>query len=751
MKRFPALLCKDFRLFFRRSGVLSLLLSLALLGALALGGGDLSRGAYVEPFPIAVRDEDHTLMSASLLGQIQQVELFSDIYNGDGAADESLMARGAAAVVTIPKDFFYDLYTMEPVTVDVALNEDMPLESGLFRAVFTSVMDIIAANESTHLAVYEFCYGTLDETEQAQLWEDFSDRLLRDALGRQLVFDTELAARDTADTVQSALRLCALSVLCLFFPMAAVQAVPAERDTGVLARYRAAGGSIWAFLLSKLAVGLVLTLPALAAVLFLFCREILPRAIPAALAVYCGSGGILLLLAVTARDSAAAQRRGNGFLLLNLLLGGAVYPLPLLPPWAHFPARLTLPYGLTLALEEGNLTALLWPVALGVGGFLTAGTLLKRSLAVDHKAMHGPKVPLSPVTALKLRAMSGGLIGMAAICIVAVLCGVVSHHATDAASPGGLSMAVVQSDDSPQAMELLEKLSAVDGLELQIVEEPEAADCLRWGKAEGVLTIGPGYGAALERGDALPLSYESAAAAASNQAAREIVAGQVTAQRACMRGLQDAENYLGRNLTMQEKEGLLAEMNRKNAELPPLYTITSGGGSSAALSAAAPPLGGTLLLILFTLLTWGAWMARPDTVRVEQRMASVPGGRMRSYGTDLLSLWLTGGIVGAAALLALDAAPSDWLAVGLYVLAVGAAVRAVTRLGGVGGRVDTLAPFLALITALAGGCFCPVDQFSPWLERLSLCTPQGLALGGHWAALLALTAVFLWLGRPKRP
>ena len=73
MKRFCALLAKDLRLFFRRSGVVSLALSLVLLGALALGGGDLSRGAYVEPFPIAVRDEDQTLMSASLIGQMKQV------------------------------------------------------------------------------------------------------------------------------------------------------------------------------------------------------------------------------------------------------------------------------------------------------------------------------------------------------------------------------------------------------------------------------------------------------------------------------------------------------------------------------------------------------------------------------------------------------------------------------------------------------------------------------------------------------
>ena len=754
MKRFCALLTKDLRLFFRRSGVVSLALSLVLLGALALGGGDLSQGAYVEPFPIAVRDEDQTLMSASLIGQMKQVELFSEIIDGGSATDASLMDRGAAAVVTIPKDFFYDLYTMEPVTVELALNEDMPLESSLIRAVFTSVLDIIAANESVHLAVYAFCYGPLDQQEQAQLWEEFSNRLLRDALGRQLVFDTELTAVDTANTVQSALRLCALSMLCLFFPMASVQAVPGERDTGLLARYRVAGGSMLPFLFAKLVTGLLLTLPTLAVVLVLFCREILLRALSSMLLVYVGAWGVLLVLAVTAKDGAAAQRRGNVFLLLNLLAGGAVYPLPLLPDWLHGVARLTLPYQLTVGLETGLSPALLWPLALGVGGLLWSWRRLECSLAVDQQRRSGRDFPLPPgrwagPTALKSRAMSGGMLGVLALCAVALLCGAVSRQATGDSTPAALAVAVVQEDQSPEANDLLERLKQVEGLALHPVERDETASVLRWGDAEGVLTIGKGYGTALAEGEPLPLSYESAAAAASNQAAREIVAGQVTAQRARLRGLDDAERLLERPLTAEEKTELLAAMDQRYEDLPPLYAVTAQDGAAAPWSATAPPLGGTLLLILFTLLTWGAWMARPDAVRVEQRMASVHGGRIVSYGTDLLSLWLTGAIVGGLSLWSLGAAPADWLSVGAYVLAVGAVVRALTRLAGVGGRVDLLAPFLALITSLLGGCFCPLDQFSPWLERLSRLTPQGLALQGRWPVLLAATAVFLWLGRPK--
>lgn len=754
MRSFYALLAKDLRLFFSRAGVAALVLPLVLLAALALGGGDLSRQAYIEPFPIAIRDEDNTLMSASLIKQMEQVDLFSELYDGGGATDEALMARGAAAVVTIPKDFFYDLYTMEPVTVDIALNESMALESSLIYAVFTSVMDIIAANESVQLAVYDYCYGELDAAEEAQLWDEYSKQLLRDALGRQLVFDTELTASDTVDTVQSALRLCALSMLCIFFPMAAVQAVPSERDRGLLARYGASGGSLWAFLLSKLVTGLLLTLPTLAVVLALFCRDCLLRAILTALLVYFGAFGALLVLAVTAADSAAAQRRGNLFLLANLLLGGAVYPLPLLPQWTHGAARLTLPYAITLGLEEHLSPALLWPLAVGLGGCLWSAHRLRQSLLVERQRRHKRTSPAlfgrwAELTALKCRAMSGGWLGLAALCILALLCGGISRAAVGENKPAALSLAVIQQDDSDEARALIERLEQIDGLTLHTIDTRDIPEWLRWGKAEGVLTIGKGYGDALAQDDDLPLSYESAAAAATNQAAREIVAGQVIVQRAQLRGLSDAETHLGRSLTVSEQADLLAQMEERYETLPPLYAVTSGSGAPSAVAATAPLLGGTLLLVLFTMLTWGAWMARPDVVRVEGRMAAVPGGRTLSCGTDLLSLWLTGGVAGAAALLVLDAEPAQWAAAAVYILALGAAVRALTRCG-VGGRADILAPFLALVTSLLGGCFCPLDQISPWLERLSWFTPQGLALQERYGILLAATAALLWLGRPKR-
>lgn len=100
MRGFAAALWKDVRLLCRGAGLAALILPLALLLALRLGYGEIAGG--VEPFPIAVRDLDGTIMSRSLVSQVRQVELFSQVLSLDaGTADGEALADGCAAVITL--------------------------------------------------------------------------------------------------------------------------------------------------------------------------------------------------------------------------------------------------------------------------------------------------------------------------------------------------------------------------------------------------------------------------------------------------------------------------------------------------------------------------------------------------------------------------------------------------------------------------------------------------------------------------
>ena len=176
MKGLRAALKKDIRLFVSGSGLMALLLPVLLFLALRASGGELLQPPYIEAFAIAVRDEDNTPMSRSLIQQIEEIEIFSEVVRpGQEKSDEECFSQGCAAVITIPEDFFYTMYSMENSRVDIVLNGEMPLESALFQSVITSVMNIIAADQTSAKAVYGFCYGELTDEQVEEYFTFLSE------------------------------------------------------------------------------------------------------------------------------------------------------------------------------------------------------------------------------------------------------------------------------------------------------------------------------------------------------------------------------------------------------------------------------------------------------------------------------------------------------------------------------------------------------------------------------------------------
>ena len=138
-------------------------------------------------------------------------------------------------------------------------------------------------------------------------------------------------------------------------------------------------------------------------------------------------------------------------------------------------------------------------------------------------------------------------------------------------------------------------------------------------------------------------------------------------------------------------------------------------------------------------------------------MASLPRGRLLSYGSDCLAVGALALVVTLAALLP-GGGLDGWtlIASAAYALCGAALALALVRFTAQEGRVDALAPFLALILCLLGGCFLDLSQLSPTAARLALLTPPGLAVRAAQgspaaaAALLLAGAALLRLGMPRR-
>ena len=746
MSGLRASLFKDCKLLLKGSGWWSFLLPVLLFAALGAGMGDYSQKTVLQPFAIAVRDLDNTPMSRSLRGQMAQIELFSEIMPvQEGQPDEELLERGAAAVVTIPKDFFYTMYTMDNQEVQVTLNGAMPLESQLFGSMFESVMGIIQADQTAILGVYQTCYGELTPELEADLYAQASQRLIWDALSRQAVFDGGVTASDVQGALERRLFACTLSVLCLFFALAAAKTVPQELRLGLLARYRSAGGSLGAFALSKLLCVLVLAVPALGVLLAVFQGKQLVKLAALGGALLLCAFCLMLCLAVWAWEEERTQRWGNLFLLVSLLAGGGLYPLSLLPEPLRRLAPLTLPYyaglGVELVEQGGDLLPWLWPLAaLSLGAL--ALTAFRWKWCNGILLYNDFDFGIHSIVFLKAKAMSGGALSLVLSLVLLLGCGAGSAWALGQESQKQLVLAVVDEDQSAHAQEMLDALGEISTVKLITCTAKEGDRLLLTGQAEGLLTLAPGFGEALDSGaEQLPMTYRGTATSHSSQAARELIAGQTAVLRSRVWAIQEASQ----RAEDVSQEILLENIAVLNQNHPPLYRMTTVQGETRSLLQPSA-LGFAVLAATLWSLTCAAWTGREDCRRVERRFRTRPNGLLLAHGTDVLALSGLTLLCMLAVLL-----PAGRWSIGLLGTAaafswcMAALALLLTRLSPQSGRVDTLAPFLALIICVLGGCFLDLSQLSPALQRLALLTPQGLALQSAGGALLVLGGVLFGL------
>ena len=269
MKGFFAAIWKDGKLFLRKGGLFILLFPLLLFPLFAFFFQGQS--SQMQAFPVMVIDEDQTIMSKTLIREMEKVELFSTVIKEEGEIGqegrEKAFQEGVVGILRIPKDFFYTAYRFEGEPVDLSLNANRPTESLLFQSIFTSIMEIMEKEQEISKGVFHALYGeSLSKQEEESLYEHASERLLTAVLKRQLVFDEE----GQSSQVEKALSLRIFSFIFFFLlafcAMSSVFSVPEEEKKGIPQRFALMGGR--GFFLSKLFFLFLSALPLLLLCLF---------------------------------------------------------------------------------------------------------------------------------------------------------------------------------------------------------------------------------------------------------------------------------------------------------------------------------------------------------------------------------------------------------------------------------------------------------------------------------------------------
>lgn len=690
MKGFFAAIWKDGKLFLRKGGLFILLFPLLLFPLFAFFFQGQS--SQMQAFPVMVIDEDQTIMSKTLIREMEKVELFSTVIKEEGEIGqegrEKAFQEGVVGILRIPKDFFYTAYRFEGEPVDLSLNANRPTESLLFQSIFTSIMEIMEKEQEISKGVFHALYGeNLSKQEEESLYEHASERLLTAVLKRQLVFDEE----GQSSQVEKALSLRIFSFIFFFLlafcAMSSVFSVPEEEKKGIPQRFALMGGR--GFFLSKLFFLFLSALPLLLLCLFALQKSLdlpMEQLIPIAFILCVELLSFFFFFYQLFRimgEESTAKLLSFSLLFLGILYTGKLFGESNAPEFVKRLSPITVNRmvleGVRRGLSFSTLLSTALPLlcwdALALALEIFSGILSKlktfskrktfsRNLQRESKrqdvqdGQYGQDRPVGldrqdeqygqyrhggqdksyeksalhfPCSLLSLRfsLLLGG--GRGFLLLVLFLFSLFAYSRVGGKEK--LSLMLVREDQGAWSEELIQELQQEKGLQVEVVENQEAEKALLEGSVEGVLWIKEGFTGDMEgRGS---LHYESSADSLAEMGIREIVAALSSTLRMEKGALAYGESLLGRRLNETEKEAIEQSIV-KSKRTEPLYQIQEMKGERGR-SLFQPKREAVLGFVLyFFLFSLGTALGTEEEKKVFQRSRTYPAGRLRYHLSGIL-------------------------------------------------------------------------------------------------------------------
>ena len=759
MNGFLAALKKDMCLFFRKGGLFSLLFPLLLLPLFLFFFRGSSGG--LQAFPVSVIDEDETLMSKTLIRQMEEVELFSEVHKISREDISEELEKGSVGVLRIPKDFFYTAYRFQGEPVELILNERRATESAILESVFTSIMKIMEKEQEMSLAVFHTAYGEkLSASEEEELYHRASERLLNSVLKRQLIFQNEEVGANVAFALVMRIASALLFLFLSFISLSMVSAVPEEEKKGIVSRFRQMGGR--GFYLSKFLLLLLLALPALSLLLlFLYRGFALPPELLLFFTLYYNLsllGFYLFFWGIFSfiREERLAKNFSVCLIFLLLLFTGRLFSAGRLPfSLARF-SPISINAVLLEGLRRGYSPVRLMPFVLPLGLFLLLGILLRFMHSfMEKRGLREKKTVLPkrrggeegsfgksflmhclPFPAWRGYILLGRTVG---VLLFLLFCLCLGRYAEDKTQEK-IAVYLVNEDGGEWSRELLRDLDAEKSLDIQLIPEREKEEKLLYGDKEGVLTIRKGYtGDKEEKGKLL---YESGSASLSEMGLREIVAAVVAGEK-IERGANDyLSSLLGREIRADEQD-LLTKNQKQYKRTSPLYTVRKQNGATREELFSPRREAVYAFLLYFFLFSLASVAGEGEEKRVGARLHSIAGASRR-YLIGLFLVFLGVSLCFFFAL-RLDFSFNALLSLLSYTLFLFGFSRFLSvRVLGEGAETG-LSLNLGLFFCLSGGAFMDFSALSGWVKYLPYLSPVGLFLKGTEGDLLA-SAILLAIG-----
>ncbi len=287
------------------------------------------------PVSFSVVDKDQSLLSRKLTEQIASLSVVEEVYVESEVDARQRLADGKSLLVLIIPEGLYELSMKSErrPPIEVFLNSRMPVESAVFVRFLNNLAGSIEGVQS-----YYFAYAAgmrplfQDDRTYVQAMDRAATHIVFQMLGRKSIVDIDLSGeRNTVHFVISAL-VCLLTMQTSLLLLVQTHQ---ERKSGIRERLRLAGVRWWQSCLARQMVGLALMaiafIPLIAGLFKLFPDLSRSSLLLSVFSLYWISA-LLSQAAGTIGSKGDTVLLGAWLCILALmLLGGAIYPEPLLP------------------------------------------------------------------------------------------------------------------------------------------------------------------------------------------------------------------------------------------------------------------------------------------------------------------------------------------------------------------------------------------------------------------------------------
>ena len=329
----------------------------------------------------------------------------------------------------------------------------------------------------------------------------------------------------------------------------------------------------------------------------------------------------------------------------------------------------------------------------------------------------------------KIVAFFGGRIALALVCLLLCGCFAAASLIAGGGQTEDVQVAIVDLCGGPLSKELCRSVAETKGIRATVVSTvEEGEDQVLLNSAEVILILDPDYDQKLlaDHTETL-IRMETAPGAGSAQLLRETLAGLLIAQRSEQR----VKEQLSDDGLM--KDETLFKQYIEEAPTPHMYSVESyrGGNGSATDRFGllhASYYGISALALLLILLTLTRRMSDAYSRNVSERIETQRFGKTISLTSDCLALFIVGIAISVMSfLLSPEKNNNGALSLVCYSVCISGICLLISRFN-TSGRIDILAPFLAIVTSIVGGCFTDLSVLSDTLRIIARCVPQGQML-----------------------